>query len=94
MTTDTTERGLERLICTALTGSACEPGLLVERRAAYGVGWICGAPEDYDREYCLDLTQLAAFLRETQPEAAAALALGRGRADPPQVSGPPPGRDH
>lgn len=25
MTTDTSERGLERLICTALTGSACEP---------------------------------------------------------------------
>ncbi len=47
--TDTTERGLERLICTALTGSACEPGAaavepLVERRAAYGVGWICGEP--------------------------------------------------
>ena len=75
MTTDTTERGLERLICMALTGTACEPGLLVERRAAYGVGWICGAPEDYDREYCIDLAQLAAFLHETQPEAAEALAL-------------------
>ena len=25
MTTDTTERGLERLICTALTGLPCEP---------------------------------------------------------------------
>ncbi len=26
MPTDTSERGLERLICTALTGSACDPG--------------------------------------------------------------------
>ena len=25
MTTDTTEKNLERLICTALTGSPCEP---------------------------------------------------------------------
>ncbi len=25
MTTDTSERGLERLICTALTGHACDP---------------------------------------------------------------------
>ena len=26
MPTDTSERGLERLICTALTGSPCDPG--------------------------------------------------------------------
>jgi len=26
MTTDTSERGLWRLICTTLTGSACDPG--------------------------------------------------------------------
>ena len=28
MTTDTTERGLERLICTALTGAPCDPGTM------------------------------------------------------------------
>ncbi len=82
MTTDTSERGLERLICTALTGSACDPGMVQadavrERPAAYGAGWICGAPEDYDREYCVDLAQLSAFLRETQPEVADALDLGQ-----------------
>jgi len=82
MTTDTSERGLERLICTALTGSACDPGTVEveavrERPAAYGAGWICGHPEDYDREYCVDLAQLTAFLRETQPEVADALDLGR-----------------
>jgi type I restriction enzyme R subunit len=78
--TDTSERGLERLICTALTGSACDPGTVPaaavhERPAAYSVGWIGGRPEDYDREYCVDLAQLSAFLWETQPDAASALAL-------------------
>ena len=81
MSTDTTERGLERLICAALTGSPCEPGALPpgpldEPHAEYGVGWICGDPKDYDREYCVDLAQLWAFLRETQPEVAEALDLG------------------
>ena len=82
MTTDTSERGLERLICTALTCSPCDPGTakadtVRERPATYGAGWICGAPEDYDREYCVDLAQLSAFLRETQPQACDALALGQ-----------------
>lgn len=58
--TDTSERGLERLICTVLTGSPCEPGETrieesLERPAAYNVGWISGDPEDYDREYCVDV---------------------------------------
>ncbi len=79
--TDTSERGLERLICTALAGSACDLGTaradaVRERPAAYGAGWICGRPEDYDREYCVDLAQLSAFLRETQPDACDALDLG------------------
>jgi type I restriction enzyme R subunit len=68
MTSDTSERGLERLICTALTGSACDPGAgpaesVRERPAIYGGGWICGTSEDYDREYRVDLAQLSAFLR-------------------------------
>ncbi len=79
MTTDTSEKGLERLICTALTGAACDPpqnGVIAERPSSYGAGWICGAPQDYDREHCLDLAQLSAFLRDTQPEAAESLDLG------------------
>ena len=52
MTTDTSERGLKRLICTVLTGSPCDPGAgptgeVRERPAEYGVGWIGGRPEDY-----------------------------------------------
>jgi type I restriction enzyme R subunit len=76
MTTDTSERGLERLICVALTGHACEPperGKVSETPTAYGTGWIGGVPEDYDREYCVDLSQLSAFLRETQPKVAEVL---------------------
>ncbi|HSV75329.1 MAG TPA: type I restriction endonuclease subunit R [Chthonomonadales bacterium] len=81
MTADTSERGLERLICTALTGAPCDPGVPAnvahERPATYAAVWTCGAPEDYDREYCVDLAQLSAFLRETQPEVAEALDLGQ-----------------
>ena len=36
---------------------------------------MCGTPEDYEREYCVDLAQLAHFLRETQPNAAESLSL-------------------
>jgi type I restriction enzyme R subunit len=80
MTTDTSERGLERLICTALAGSPCDPdpgpaGEVCERPAAYGAGWVAGRPADYDREYCVDLAQLSTFLRATQPDVAEALDL-------------------
>ena len=80
MTTDTSEKGLERLICTALTGHPCDPphgGAIAERPSSYGVGWIGGDPQDYDREYCVDLAQLSAFLHATQPIAAESLDLGQ-----------------
>jgi len=77
--TDTSERGLERLICKALTGHPCDPpkeSTVGDPTAGYGgVGWSGGNPHDYDREYCVDLVQLAAFLRATQPEVADSLAL-------------------
>ncbi len=80
-TTDTSERGLERLICKALTGHACDPpkaDRVTEPREGYGdVGWSCGSPQDYDREFCVDRVQLEAFLRDTQPEAAESLALDK-----------------
>ena len=78
MTSDTSERGLERLICTAMTGAPCDCGDangVAERPAAYGAGWICGDPAGYDRDYCVDLAQLRAFLIETQPRIAEALDL-------------------
>ena len=86
MTTDTTERGLERLICKALTGDPCDPPAdytIGDPPAGYGgVGWSCGNHRDYNREYCVDLVQLRAFLKTTQPETATALRLtedGPGR---------------
>ncbi|GAB4247476.1 type I restriction endonuclease subunit R [Deferrisoma sp.] len=82
MPTDTTERGLERLICEALTGSPCDPGTVPEPGALGeqpegfgGSGWIGGRPEDYDRDYCVDLAQLREFLYATQPEVAEELDL-------------------
>ncbi|MEX2473469.1 MAG: type I restriction endonuclease subunit R, partial [Gemmatimonadota bacterium] len=80
MTSDTSERGLERLICSTLAGAACDPGgedtsRVAERPAIYGAGWICGAPEDYDREYCVDLFQLKTFLGASQANVAEGLAL-------------------
>lgn len=82
MTADTSEAGLEALICRALTGSdpaprpAGAPAAVAEAPAPYhGVRWLPGNPADYDREYCVDPVQLAAFLRSTQPEVAEALDL-------------------
>ena len=81
MTTDTSEKGLERLICVALTGSPCDlgaprPDLAGETAAPFGgSGWIGGAPGDYEREYCVDLVQLRTFLQATQSEVAEALDL-------------------
>ena len=56
---DTTEKGLEALICNSLTGN----------------GWLPGDPQDYERAHCVDLNHLSAFLTATQPETAAALDL-------------------
>lgn len=52
MPTDTSERGLETRIVTQL----------VER------GWMEGYPEDYNREYGIDIPQLYTFLQATQPD--------------------------
>ena len=80
MTTDLTERGLERLICEVLTGDPCDPpsGRTVgEPPPGYGgVGWSSGNHHDYNREYCVDLVQLRTFLHTTQPDTAPALRLG------------------
>lgn len=80
MTTDTSERGLERLICTVLTGAPCDPGAVPagavhEPGVSYGGGWVCGDPDDYDREYAVDLAQLQRFLEATQPRVVEALDL-------------------
>jgi type I restriction enzyme R subunit len=82
MKTDTSECGLERLICTSLTGAPCDPGAapgseMRDAASRGGSGWICGSTDDYDREYCVDLVQLRAFLWATQAKIAEALDLGQ-----------------
>ena len=78
-TTDTTEKGLESLICASMTKAPDSPLQgrtgIVDRPARYAAGWVQGDPKDYDREYCVDLAHLSAFLKETQPKVAESLDL-------------------
>ncbi len=79
MVTDTSERGLERRICKALSGNPCDPPkaeTIGDPSSTYGgSGWLPGNPHDYDREYCIDMVQLTAFLKSTQPDIADTLDL-------------------
>lgn len=78
MPSDTSEKGLETLICMTLTGSNCLPmaGRTSDIRAAYGGnGWLPGYANDYDREYCVDLAHLKQFLKTTQSKIAENLGL-------------------
>ena len=79
MTTDTSEKGLETLIMRHMTGTdglSVVPNQLAERPPPYGgTGYTAGSAQDYDRAHALDVAQLFAFLRATQPEAFKKLAL-------------------
>jgi type I restriction enzyme R subunit len=59
MTTDITEKGLEKLIVDHLVSA----------------GWSAGAASDYDRSHALDLVQLRAFIAATQPKLVETLDL-------------------
>ena len=80
MKTDTSEKGLESLIVAAMTGVPIEappkePAVGHPKAVYGGSGWIAGFPDDYDREFCVDLQQLRAFLQATQPKLAEVLDL-------------------
>jgi type I restriction enzyme, R subunit len=79
MTTDTSERGLETLIMRHMTGTdglAVVPNMVAERPPPYGgTGYTAGSAQDYDRAHALDVPQLFAFLRATQPDAFKKLAM-------------------
>jgi len=75
VTTDTSERGLESLICIGFTGTDCArrsadaATIAADSTASYGgTGWLCGDPGDYDRDHAVDLVKLLGFLQKTQPE--------------------------
>lgn len=79
--TDTSEKGLESLIVSAMTGrTSSEPppsgeGIGLIRARYGGTGWILGQAQDYDREFCVDLPQLRTFLSTTQPKVPEVLDL-------------------
>ena len=79
MTTDITEKGLETLIMRHMTGTdglAVIPNTVALQPPPYGgTGYTAGSAQDYDRAHALDVPQLFAFLRATQPEAFKKLAL-------------------
>jgi type I restriction enzyme R subunit len=79
VTTDTSEKGLESLIMRHMTG---EDGLAVMPDEAAGkvppwagTGFIAGSAKGFDRAHALDVSQLFAFLRATQPDAFKKLAI-------------------
>jgi len=81
MATDTSEKGLEALIVSALVGRAASgsapDGSVRESESGYGgAGYVQGDPADYDRDHAVDLAQLQAFVRSTQPQTAEVLGLG------------------
>ena len=80
MNTDTSERGLEALIVSQMTGraAASPTGAEFDDKPEPYVGlhnWLLGDPQDYDRSWTVDLAQLRAFLGPTQPTLIAALDL-------------------
>jgi len=85
--TDVSEGGLDALIVAALTGAAVPvagavTGVTEERAPFAGPDdYIEGHRDDFDRVHALDLAQLTAFIRATQPELVGALSLD---ADTPQ----------
>jgi type I restriction enzyme R subunit len=71
MTTDTSEKGLESLIVTAMTGKTGvappQPGEAADSEGSFGgAGCILGDAKAYDREYAVDLMQLSDFIFGTQ----------------------------
>jgi type I restriction enzyme R subunit len=86
MPTDTTEKGLETLIMRHLTGGdgiATDGPLFahdspdgIAAQKAGGSGWHVGSPDTFDRAHCIDVAQLFAFLRATQPDTLAKLNIG------------------
>jgi type I restriction enzyme R subunit len=77
-TTDTSEKGLETLIMRHLTGMdgfAVAANRVANEPDASGSGYFAGSPKDYDRALAVDVPQLFAFLKVTQPEKFKKLAM-------------------
>jgi len=80
--TDTSEKGLEVLIVRHLAGNSEHPPGPEKKIEDAGDrrgpgGYVLGWAADYNRDLALDLRQLLAFLRSTQPKAVEALELDK-----------------
>jgi type I restriction enzyme, R subunit len=80
MKTDTSEKGLETLIMRHMTGvdglSSGASDIVAEAAPrSGGTGWFAGRAASYDREFAVDVEQLFAFLRATQPEETAKIGI-------------------
>ncbi len=77
-TTDTSEKGLETLIIRHMTGT---DGFNVGQDAVAATpdancsGYFAGSPKDFDRAHAIDVPQLFAFLKVTQPDTFKKLAM-------------------
>ncbi|MBP8108602.1 MAG: type I restriction endonuclease subunit R [Caldilineaceae bacterium] len=79
--TDTSEAGLESTIISALTGLpvhyTTDAKAAKEAPVPYGgAGYVLGDPQDYDREFGVDVPKLLDFLDATQPQVMELLGLG------------------
>jgi len=78
--TDTSEKGLETLIVSALVGARGEgpdrTGIGAEPDLFYGgTRYVLGNPSAYDRDHAVDPEKLFEFLRATQPKVLEQLVL-------------------
>jgi len=85
MSTDTTEKGMETLIMRYMTGTDgidVKPDVMGQTLAPHGgTGYLAGSAKNYDRAHALDVQQLFAFLRATQPDAFNKLAIAADARD-------------
>ncbi len=79
MKTDTSEKGLETLIMrhmTGVDGLSSEADMVGESAPhAAGSGWFAGRAKAHDREFAVDVEQLFAFLKTTQPDETSKLGI-------------------
>jgi len=80
-TSDTSEKGLESIIVSALTGLTVAEvegkTAMRENIAPYGgAGYVLGNASDFNRDYALDVAKLLAFAQTTQPKEFKQLELG------------------
>ncbi|MEN6432137.1 MAG: type I restriction endonuclease [Smithella sp.] len=78
MTTDISEKGLETIIMRHMTGTdglddvapmVPETPDEIAAKKARGIGYCPGNAKEFDRAHAIDVPQLFAFLKSTQPEA-------------------------